>query len=142
MIQSGHRTARAYRACAGARAARQLSRYLLTLLGSYFRLTLDNVKLYVVKLKHRLFIYLGLFVKTYKTVSDLADALQSGEIPTDVVSPGGAAQMLGVTRQAINDRLHHGNSLEAWGAEGYILISVESIKLALEKKRTSGNQGS
>lgn len=81
-------------------------------------------------------------MKTYKTVSELAEAMQSGEIPVDVVSPGGAAQMLGVTRQAINDRLHHGKSLEAWGAEGYILISVESIKLALEKKSASGNQGS
>ncbi len=46
--------------------------------------------------------------------------------------------MLGVTRQAINDRLHNGNSLDAWGAEGYILISVESIQRALEKKRASG----
>lgn len=81
-------------------------------------------------------------MKTYKTVSELVEAMQSGEIPVDVVSPGGAAQMLGVTRQAINDRLHNSNSLEAWGAEGYILISVESIKLALDKKkRTSGNQG-
>jgi len=81
-------------------------------------------------------------VKTYKTVAELAEALQSGEISVDVLSPGGAAAMLGVTRQAINDRLHHGNSLEAWGAEGVILISVESIKLALEKKRTSGSKGS
>ena len=83
-----------------------------------------------------------MFVKNYKAVAELAEALQSGEIPADVVSPGGAAQMLGVTRQAINDRLHNGNSLEAWGAEGYILICVESIKIALEKKRrTSGDTG-
>lgn len=81
-------------------------------------------------------------MKTYKTVSKLAAAMRSGEIPVDVVSPGGAAQMLGVTRQAINDRLHHGKSLEAWGAEGYILISVESIKLALKKKSASDNRGS
>lgn len=80
-------------------------------------------------------------MKTYKTVSKLVEAMQSGEIPVDVVSPGGAAQMLGVTRQAIHDRLHHGDSLDAWGAEGYILISVDSIKLALKKKRSSGNQG-
>ncbi len=78
-------------------------------------------------------------MKTYKTVSELVEAMKSGEIPIGVVSPGGAAQMLGVTRQAINDRLHHGKSLEAWGAEGIILISEESIKLALKKKRTSGN---
>ena len=81
-------------------------------------------------------------MKTYKNVSEMVEAMLSGEIPSAVVSPGGAAQMLGVTRQAINDRIHHGKSLEAWGAEGYILISERSIELALEKKRTSGSQGS
>ena len=81
-------------------------------------------------------------MKNYKTVAMLVEAMKSDEIPSDVVSPGGAAQMLDVTRQAINDRLHNGNSLEAWGAEGYILISVKSIKLALKKKRTTSNQGS
>lgn len=72
----------------------------------------------------------------------MVEAMKSDEIPADVVSPGAAAAMLGVTRQAINDRLHNGNSLEAWGAEGTILISVKSIKLALKKKqRASDNQG-
>ncbi len=74
-------------------------------------------------------------MKTYKTVSELVEAMKSGEIPSEVVSPGGAAGMMGVTRQAINDRLHKGKSLEAWGAEGYILISVESINLAIKKKK-------
>ena len=79
-------------------------------------------------------------MKTYKTVSKMVEAMKSGEIPVDVVSPGAAAQMLGVTRQAINDRLHNGRSLEAWSSEGVILISTKSIKLALEKKRrTSGD---
>jgi len=80
-------------------------------------------------------------MKTYKTVAELVEAMKSDEIPADVVSPGAAAAMLGVTRQAINDRIHNGKSLEAWGAEGTVLISVRSIKLALEKKLTSGNQG-
>lgn len=78
--------------------------------------------------------FLGLFVKTYKTVSKMVEAMISGEIPSDVVSPGGAAAMLGVTRQAINDRIHRSKSLEAWGAEGVVLISVKSIKLAQKKK--------
>lgn len=81
-------------------------------------------------------------MKTYKTISEMVEAMKSDEIPADVVSPGAAAAMLGVTRQAINDRLHNGNSLEAWGAEGTILISVKSIKLALKKKqRASDKQG-
>ena len=72
----------------------------------------------------------------------MVEAMKSDEIPADVVSPGAAAAMLGVTRQAINDRLHNGNSLEAWSAEGTILISVKSIKLALKKKqRASDKQG-
>jgi hypothetical protein len=80
-------------------------------------------------------------MKTYKTVAELAEAMKSGEIPVDVVSPGKAAAMLGVTRQAINDRLHKSESLEGWEAEGNVLISVRSIKLALKnKKDTSGKK--
>ena len=81
-------------------------------------------------------------MKTYKSLSELLAAVESQEIPIEVVSPGGAAGMLGVSRQAINDRLYHGNSLEAWGAEGYILISIESVKLALEKKNTASKKAS
>ncbi|MBI2286379.1 MAG: hypothetical protein HYU79_02770 [Nitrosomonadales bacterium] len=74
-------------------------------------------------------------MKTYKTISGMVEAMKSDEIPADVVSPGAAAAMLGVTRQAINDRLHNGKSLEAWSAEGTILISVRSIKMALKKRQ-------
>lgn len=81
-------------------------------------------------------------MKSYKSLSELLAAVESREIPVDVVSPGGAAMMLGVSRQAINDRLYNGNSLEAWGAEGYILISTESVKLALEKKIAAKNKES
>jgi hypothetical protein len=81
-------------------------------------------------------------MKTYKTVAKLVEAMKSDEIPEDVVSPGAAAAMLGVTRQAINDRLHYSESLEAWSAEGVILISVRSIKAALKKKQEeSSNKG-
>ena len=80
-------------------------------------------------------------MKTYKSLSELLEAIQSQEIPVDVVSPGAAAAMLGVTRQAINDRLHTGNSLEAWGAEGYILISTDSIKAAMQKKNAAAKKG-
>ena len=74
-------------------------------------------------------------METYKTLTELVAAIQSDEIPADVVSPGAAAQMLGVTRQAINDRIHRSNSLEAWGAEGVVLISVRSIESAMQKKK-------
>lgn len=73
-------------------------------------------------------------MKSYKSLGELANAIASGEIPSDVVSPGHAAALLGVTRQAINDRIHRSKSLEAWGAEGTVLICMRSIEEALLKK--------
>ena len=75
-------------------------------------------------------------MKVYKTVAKLADAIASGEVPSEVVSPGYAAALLGVTRQAINDRIHRSRSLEAWGAEGTVLISMRSIQKALQKRES------
>lgn len=74
-------------------------------------------------------------MKTFRTLAELAEAIASGEIPSNVVSPGYAATVLGVTRQAINDRIHRSESLEAWGAEGTVLISMRSIEQALQKKQ-------
>jgi len=74
-------------------------------------------------------------MKKYKTLALLVADLKKGVIPADVVSPGAAANLLGVTRQAINDRLHVSKSLEAWSAEGVVLISVQSLKDAQRKKR-------
>ena len=76
-------------------------------------------------------------MKTYKTIGQLVEAMKSDEIPAKVVSPGGAAAILGVTRQAINDRIHNGDSLEAWSAEGVVLISLRSNRLARRKKLLS-----
>lgn len=73
-------------------------------------------------------------MKLYETIAELMQDVASGEIPEELVSPGGAARMLGVTRQAINDRIHKSKSLEAWGAEGVVLISVRSIEAARQKK--------
>lgn len=73
-------------------------------------------------------------MQSYSSLSELVSAITSGEIPADVVSPGHAAALLGVTRQAINDRIHRSKSLEAWGAEGTVLISMRSIEKALQKK--------
>jgi len=76
-------------------------------------------------------------MKNFKSVSELANAIASGEIPSEVVSPGHAAALLGVTRQAINDRIHRSKSLDAWGAEGTVLISMRSIEEALLKRESS-----
>ena len=64
-------------------------------------------------------------ITEYKTLAELVADLKGGVIPTDVVSPGRAAQLMGVTRQAINYFSNH-NSLDVWKAEGVIFISLES----------------
>jgi hypothetical protein len=74
-------------------------------------------------------------MKKYKTIEKLLEAVDAGEIPHGCVSPGGAAAMLGITRQSVNYRVHHSCTLEAWGAEGYIFISERSIKAEQKKQR-------
>lgn len=73
-------------------------------------------------------------MKKYKTLELLVEDIKANKIPANVVSPGAAASMLNVSRQAIQDRLYKSQTLEAWSAEGVILISVDSIKEAYKKK--------
>jgi len=76
-------------------------------------------------------------MKKFRTVRAICHAIESGEIPAECVSPGGAARLLGVTRQTVHDRIHKTESLEAWMVEdgSIILISERSIKLAQKKQR-------
>lgn len=73
-------------------------------------------------------------MKKYKTLQLLIADIKSNKIPANVVSPGAAASMLGISRQAVQDRLYLSESLEAWSADGVVLISVDSIKDAFNKK--------
>lgn len=73
-------------------------------------------------------------MKTYSKLGHMVEAMAKGEIPRDSVSPGRAGQLMGITRSAISQRVH-GGSLEAWTAEGIILISTRSIKAVLKKKQ-------
>ncbi len=75
------------------------------------------------------------YVKRFKTVGQMAAAIARGEIPVGVLSPGGAAAALGVTRQAIYDRINRG-TLRAWWAEGgYVLIDLRDVRSAVRLKR-------
>ena len=74
-------------------------------------------------------------MKKYKTLSALVKAIKDGEIPGDVVSPGAAANLLGISRTAFHQRMHISGSLEAFQAEDVILVSVRSIEKCLLKKR-------
>lgn len=67
--------------------------------------------------------------RTFETLPELVDAIKNGEIPREVMSPGGAASKLGVTRQAIHDRIRRG-SLRAWTAPGVIFVYVSDVRAA------------
>jgi hypothetical protein len=73
-------------------------------------------------------------MKRYRTLAAMMRAMQDGEIPANVVSPGGAANALGITRQAVHSRINNG-TLRAWGAEGYILIDARELRAAVLRKR-------
>ncbi len=71
----------------------------------------------------------------YKNVFAFLKAVRKGEVPLSCVTPKIAAKMLGVTPQAIHNRIHISKSLEAWGTEdGYIFISSESVAKAVAKQ--------
>lgn len=74
-------------------------------------------------------------MKKYKSIALMVADLKNGNIPADVVSPGAAASLIGITRQSVQNRLYDSESLEAWSAEGIILISSKSIQEAIRKKR-------
>ena len=74
-------------------------------------------------------------MKKYRTLAALVKAIKDGEIPADVVSPGKAGEILGITRSAVSQRVNKFKTLEAFVAEDVILISMRSVKAALDKKR-------
>lgn len=74
-------------------------------------------------------------MKTFKNIDLLAAAMASNEIPKGCISPGAAAAMMGISRSAVSQRIRESGSLEAWGADGVVLISIRSIKAAMKKKQ-------
>lgn len=71
----------------------------------------------------------------YKTLTAMMAAVQRGEIPTKVVSPGYAAALLGISRQALDQRLERG-TLRSWRSdEGYVLIDSEQVRQKAKEKR-------
>lgn len=72
-------------------------------------------------------------MKKFKTIGQMVQAMKSGEIPENVVSPGAAAQALGITRQSVHSRLLR-ETLTGWSAEGVILIDARSLKSEVNKK--------
>jgi hypothetical protein len=73
-------------------------------------------------------------MEKFGTLKELVEAMKREEIPSDVVSPGAAADVLGITRSSVHSRLLRG-SLRAWSAEGVILIDTKSLLAAVKEKR-------
>lgn len=68
----------------------------------------------------------GIEMKKFKTKDQLLKAIEAGEIPTKVLSPGGVASALGISRQAVHQRIKRG-TLNAWTAEGIILVDPRTF---------------
>lgn len=73
-------------------------------------------------------------MKRFRTLAAMMRAIHDGEIPANVISPGGAANALGITRQAVHSRINNG-TLRAWSAEGYVLIDARELRAAVLRKR-------
>lgn len=73
-------------------------------------------------------------IKEFKSIREMVEAIKRGEVPSDVVSPGAAAAALGVTRHAIYQRIKW-KSLDAYMADGTILIDAKMLRKAVKEKR-------
>ena len=70
----------------------------------------------------------------YKRIGDMVAAMKAGVIPVNVVSPGAAASALGITRQALHQRLRLG-TLRAWSSEGVVLVDGNDLRRAVKEKQ-------
>lgn len=70
----------------------------------------------------------------FKSLQHMLEAMKRGEVPVGVVSPGGAAGVLGITRQAVHERIKRG-TLRAWGYEGYIFVDARDVRALAKRKR-------
>jgi hypothetical protein len=76
----------------------------------------------------------GYVMKRYRTLAAMLEAFKCGEIPRNVISPGAAAAVLGVTRQTVHDLCKRG-VLPAWYAERVTLIDRRAVQARLLKAR-------
>lgn len=75
-------------------------------------------------------------MKMYPNMKALLMAVLEGEIPVDCGAPHWAAEIMGITKAAVHQRIHESGSLEAWGTVGgYVLVSHRSIRAAMKKKQ-------
>lgn len=81
-------------------------------------------------------------VKVYKTTSMLLAAVRAGEVPVLAVSPGYAAEKLGVSRQSVDGAIKRGHLDVFRDREGsIILISIDSLSRWVHDPRREKGRG-
>lgn len=73
-------------------------------------------------------------MKTFKSLREFMDAVVNDQIPNDVLFLGIAAVSLGISRQALHQRLRRG-TLRAWKVGGIILVDANDVRAARREKR-------
>lgn len=80
-------------------------------------------------------------MKRFRTIADMLEAFERGEIPRNVISPGAVAAALGITRQSVHELCKRG-TLPSWYAERVILIDSAAVQArALKVRGVPDSQG-
>lgn len=66
-------------------------------------------------------------MKKFKSVRALMEAVASREVPVDIALPCVAAKWLGVSRQAVWDRMTRG-TLRGWAAPGVSYVDMADVR--------------
>ena len=73
-------------------------------------------------------------MQRFKNLNEMFQAFDRKEIPQNVVSPGYACAILGISRQAMHQLCKRG-TIPAWCAERYIFIDLDAVQAYSLKKR-------
>ena len=80
-------------------------------------------------------------MRHFKTLDELVEAIKLDEIPSNVVSPGHACAVLGITRQTLHDLLKR-DKLPSWSSERVILVDADAVQArALRMRGVPESQG-
>jgi hypothetical protein len=66
-------------------------------------------------------------MQIYANLDDLVEAIKRDELPSRLLSPGGAAAVLGVTRNAVYELCRRG-VLPSWRAERFIFVDAVAVE--------------
>ena len=73
-------------------------------------------------------------MKRFKSLNAMVEAIKRDELPKNIVSPGAACAVLGISRQSMHELCKRG-TIPAWYAERVILIDEDAVQAYSKKKR-------